>query len=392
MLRTALHAWHEAHNGRLVEFAGWSLPVNYKPGIIAEHLTCRKFGALFDISHMGRFLLKGLKGRELLLRTLTNDASRLQPGLSQYTLFSDSQGRPLDDALLYRFRADEYLLVVNAANRDADWGILKRQTEDRSVLQDLTEDLAMVEVQGPKSEALLSAVGTEGLPPAGRGYTSVARWRKLELLTARTGYTGEPVGFEIMLSAGELPVFWEALVRAGEPMGVLPAGLGARDTLRLEAGLPLFGHELRPHRPIFSLPLAQRGVSLEANRSFTGREALAIQTAELASGVVKTIPRVVVPVVALEKGMIREGSIVHFDGRGAGELTSGTMVPAWKFEGTVPGEEHFTRAIALAYVDRERGPGDRVTIEYRGREVQGMIVNRFMKREGDYLRALTFPQ
>jgi aminomethyltransferase len=387
--RTPLHAWHEAHKGRMAEFAGWSLPVNYSPGIIAEHLACRKFGALFDISHMGRFLIKGPEGLDLLARTLTNDASHLRPGFSQYTLFSDEQGRPRDDAYLYQFKPDEYLLVVNAGNREGDWNILTRQSGSEDVLHDVTDELSMVAVQGPKSEALLAAVGVEGLPPVGRGRTAAARWRKVELLTARTGYTGEPLGFEVMLPAGELCAFWETLVRTGERMGVLPVGLGARDTLRLEAGLPLYGHELNPERPILSLARALGAVSLNPERSdFTGRGALAAQAAELRSEEFRQVPRTIMKVAARERGMIRQGSIVRFQGQTVGELTSGTMVPAWKFEGSQPGEETFIRTIGLAYLDRSRGPGDRVTIEYRGRELQGEIVPRFLKREGPYLRPL----
>jgi aminomethyltransferase len=374
----------------MTEFAGWSLPVNYPPGIIAEHLACRKFGALFDISHLGRFLIKGPEGAKLLTRTLTNDASLLQPGFSQYTLFSDEQGRPLDDAYLYQFKPDETLLVVNASNRGRDWEILTRLAESEDGLQDVSEELSMVAVQGPKSEALLAAAGVEGLPPTGSGRTAAVRWRKVELLTARTGYTGEPLGFEVMLPAGELCPFWENLVRAGEPMGVLPAGLGARDTLRLEAGLPLYGHELRPERPLLSLPQALRGVSLARERSdFPGREALVAQAAELRSAGCSLVPRMIMNVLAREKGMIRQGSTVRFNGRTVGELTSGTMVPAWKFDGSQPGAETFIRAIGLAYLDRNRRPGDRVTIEYRGKELQGEIVSRFLKREGRYLRPLS---
>ncbi|MBI5582714.1 MAG: glycine cleavage system aminomethyltransferase GcvT [Deltaproteobacteria bacterium] len=387
--RTPLFAWHEAHGGRMVEFAGWSLPVNYGPGIIAEHLACRKFGALFDISHMGRFLIKGPAGSALLSRTLTNDVSRLRPGFSQYTLFSDGQGHPLDDAYLYQFKPGENLLVVNAANRPGDWDLLNRQARGGEELQDVTNMLAMVAVQGPGSEALLTAAGVEGLPPKGRGHTAVARWGQVELLAARTGYTGEPLGFEIMVPAAETAGFWEALIRAGAPLGILPAGLGARDTLRLEAGLPLYGHELHPERPILSLPRARHGVSLDPDRGdFRGREALTAQEAALRSGDFHRVPRMIMKVAALEKGMIREGSPVRFQGRRLGELTSGTMVPAWKFKGSTPGDETFTRALGLAYLDRDRSPGDRVTVEYRGREIQGEIVQRFMKPEGDYLRAL----
>jgi aminomethyltransferase len=295
----------------------------------------------------------------------------------------------LDDAYLYQFKPEEYILVVNASNRQKDWDLLARRAGFEDTIEDVTDRLAMMAVQGPGSEALLTAAGVEGLPPKGRGRTAVAHWRSLEVLVSRTGYTGEPVGFELMLPADAVNDFWAALIWNGAPRGILPAGLGARDTLRLEIGLPLYGHELHPERPALSLPLARRGVSLDPERGdFQGREALVAQEAELASGEVKDVPRMIMKVAALERGMVREGSTVRFQGRLIGELTSGTMVPAWKFQGDVPGEETFTRALALAYLDRDCGPGDRVTIEYRGREIQGEIVTRFMKPEGDYLRAL----
>jgi aminomethyltransferase len=388
--QTPLSDWHERQGGRMVDFSGWSLPINYPTGIISEHLTCRKFGALFDISHMGRFLIKGPGALTLLRQVLTNDAAHLQAGQTQYTLFSDEKGCPLDDAYLYQFKPREYLLAVNAANREEDWKILTHFAGQGVELQDLTFDLAMLAIQGPQSEALLRSLLKQSLPPVERGRTAIASWQGVEVLAARTGYTGEPVGFEVFLPVGQTEAFWLSLVRTGTPLGILPGGLGARDTLRLEAGLPLYGHELTLKRPILSLPLARRGVDLNLERGdFRGREALTAQMKDLDSPEADLDPRMIMAVAAEEKGMMRQGSPVLKSGHEVGELTSGTMVPAWKFEGLQPGEESFTRAIALAYLDRDLVPGEKVVIHYRGRALPGRIVKKFIHRTNHYLQAIT---
>lgn len=386
---TPLFDWHEGHGGRMVEFAGWDLPVYYPSGIINEHLACRKFGALFDISHLGRFLIKGSGALSLLLQVLTNDASRLKPGEAQYTFFSDDQGHPLDDAYLFQFKPREYLLVVNGANRVDDGKILTHFAGPEVSLQDLTFDLAMVAVQGPLSEAILRPLLNDGLPSVGWGRTSVALWQNMEMWVARTGYTGEPKGFELILPAAQALAFWEALVEAGAPLGMMACGLGARDTLRLEAGLPLYGHELLRERPILSLPLALQGVDLNSERGdFRGREALLAQMKDLTSDVPELVPRWIMAVAAEERAMIREGSTVMVQEREAGVMTSGTMVPAWKFADHGPGNETFTRAIGLAYLDRDLVPGQEVIINYRGRLIPGRVVEDFVQRVGIYLKAL----
>jgi aminomethyltransferase len=375
----------------MVDFSGWSLPVNYPSGIINEHLSCRKYGAFFDISHMGRFLIKGPGALTLLRQVLTNDAAHLQAGHTQYTLFSDENGCPLDDAYLYQFKSQEYLLVVNAANRGEDWKILNHFAGRGVELQELTFDLAMLAIQGPKSEDLLRSLLKESLPPIERGRTAVTSWQGVEVLVARTGYTGEPIGFELFLPTGQIEAFWLSLVLIGAPLGIIPCGLGARDTLRLEAGLPLYGHELTPERPILSLPLARRGVDLNPERGdFRGREALSAQMKDLTAPLSELVPRVIMAVAAEEKGMMRQGSPVLVGGHEVGELTSGTMVPAWRFEGLQPGEESYNRAIGLAYLDRGLVPGEKVVILYRGRALQGRIVKKFIHRTNHYLQAVIF--
>ncbi len=390
-LETPLHAWHREHGARLIDFAGWDLPVSYQAGIIAEHLACRKQAGLFDVSHMGRFGLAGAGALAFLQRTLTNDAGRLAPGQAQYTLLCDPQGRPLDDAYLFCQDRQRYLLVVNAANRQQDWQWLQGLDPVGAGLRDVSDELAMLALQGPRSSDILGQVlGGQDLPGA-RNQCLSLDWRGAPVMVSRTGYTGEPRSYELFVESARAADLWEALMAVGGGLGLLACGLGARDTLRLEAGLPLYGHELRPDRPALSLPLARHGVDLEPSRGdFPGRAALQAQAAELASGQVNLVPRLVRGVAARERGMIREGSTVLLAGRPVGELTSGTTVPAWRFVEGAPGEEHYARAIGLAYLDRQARPGDQVEIVYRGRALPGVVVRSFVKTAGAYLSPLPF--
>ncbi|MGD8562540.1 MAG: glycine cleavage system aminomethyltransferase GcvT [Desulfarculaceae bacterium] len=389
-LQTPLLEWHENHGGKIIDFAGWSLPVQYSEGIINEHLTCRKFGALFDVSHMGRFKVSGPQALVFLNQALTNDASKLRPGRCQYTLISDDAGHPLDDAYLFQFQPDEYLLVVNGANRLKDWEWLSRRAVEGVELSDITFDLAMMAIQGPRSEVVLQAVLNQELPPPGRNHTGIAQWQDTQVLISCTGYTGEPLGFELFIPWAQAPDLWDALARAGKAEGVIAAGLGARDTLRLEACLPLYGHEFRADRPIMAIPQAGFGVSLNGNgRAFVGREALGVQKAEIARGGGEKVSRRIMPVAALGRGMMREGSQVMKNGRPVGELSSGTMVPAWRFQGQEPGDESFNRAIGLAYLDCGMKPGQEVEVEYRGRSLPARIVASFMDIAGVYLRPIS---
>lgn len=385
--KTPIHDWHAAHGGKLVDFAGWRLPVSYGDGVIAEHLATRRHGGLFDISHMGRFAVGGPGARSWLASMLTNDPGKLTPGKAQYTLISNDAGCPLDDAYLYQQGPERYLLVVNASNRDKDLQWLTQRLADGVNFADHSARLAMLAVQGPDSENLLASLLAEPLPPAGRNHGGFNRLDGVDMYVSRTGYTGEPVGFELFLPWEAAEGVWDKLVQEGAPLGVVPVGLGARDTLRLEAGLPLYGHEYREDRPIMAMPTARLGVDLNPERGdFLGRAALVAQ----ASGDTENVPQQVLAVAGLAKGMMREGSEVLADAEPLGELTSATMIPAWRFAGGMPGEEHYNRPLGLALLSSGVQVGQDVEINYRKRTLPGRVVKSFTRPLGRYLEPIQF--
>lgn len=391
---TPLSANHLALGGRMVDFAGWNLPVDYAGrGIISEHLACRRHGALFDICHMGRFSLSGDGAASFLDRLLTNRASKLAVGRAQYTILATQDGRAVDDCFLYRFDETAWSLVVNAANLKTDLARLKEHLDPGVELVDESDATAMMALQGPLAGEVLARVADDPVPPGKRNHCFKLSLAGVECRIARTGYTGEPIAFEIICPAEDAPAVWQALVEAGEPLGVVPAGLGARDTLRLEAALPLYGHELSAGLPLLALPQAAFGVDLSPeHQGFIGRAALAAQRAELDSGRPgPLVPQTIRPVAALGRGMIRDGSEIFTpDGGEAaiGRLTSATMVPAWRFEGDDPAGEHYTRAIGLALMDTGLPPGLRVEIAYRNRRIPAQVADRFMICAPPYLKAV----
>jgi aminomethyltransferase len=405
--KTVLNQWHHAHGGQMVEFGGWEMPVSYDKGILQEHLSTRKTGGLFDISHMGRFAVRGKDAEPFLQYALTNNCAGLEPGMAQYTTISDEQGCAVDDAYLYRLEETGgnggalFLLVVNASNAEKDWAWLKDIAArfPSLHLENLTEELAMISVQGPRTKKLLEVLlehGRLALPDPWRNRLRLCCTEKenVPVTVSRTGYTGEPLGFELFLPARSAVHVWEKIL-AAEP-GVVPVGLGARDTLRLEAGLPLYGHELGlDHEgkgiPILAAPSTSTGVSFSPEKGdFMGRQALLRQKEELKSRASlggaaprgEALPRMVVPVAVTGKGIVRGGYTVFVHSRFVGHVTSGTMVPYWKFtaEGlsSVPSEEKGTRALALAYLDADLQKGQSLTIRQGDREFEGVIVPRHL--------------
>jgi glycine cleavage system T protein len=280
--QTVFHDRHLALNATMVDFGGWHMPVQYQSGILQEHLATRNQAGLFDVSHMGRFIISGPGALDFLQHVLSNNAAGLEVNESQYTMIPNKNGGAVDDAYLYRFFEDEYLLVVNASNRDKDWQHFQQVLEafDGVQLTDKTAELAMISLQGPQAKAIMEGIIETGrLPEPMRNQLSTATIRGTQVLIARTGYTGEPLCFELFVTRADAVVLWDLLCERG----AVPIGLGARDTLRLEAGLPLYGHELGldpegKEIPIFACPLARFAVSLSPLKAeFIGKAALTRQ-------------------------------------------------------------------------------------------------------------------
>lgn len=368
--KTALHDWHVEHGAKMVDFAGWDMPVQYKTGAIQEHLATRRRAGLFDISHMGRFEVTGEGAEDFLLGVLTNDARALRPGEAQYTFIADEEGGAIDDAYLYRLAEARFLLVVNAANREKDWQWLSaHKGSSRAALSDVSEALLMISLQGPQSETILEqVVAKDDLPENKRNRLSVVRSDGREMFVARTGYTGESVCFELFAEAGQTVVLWDRLVA----LGAVPAGLGARDSLRLEAGLPLYGHELGrdpegEEIPIFANALAMFAVRTSDTHDYVGRRALERQKEEyvrIRRGELDTPPdrrllkRLVQPIAVFAgRRPLRAGFKVFHGDAFVGYVTSGTSVPYARFHGAdvaaTPSDQHDMRPIGLALVDSD---------------------------------------
>ncbi len=427
--QTPLHAWHKEHGAQMVEFAGWEMPVSYKPGILEEHLATRKYGGLFDISHMGRFLIYGEEAIPFLQQVLTNNVFALEHGMAQYTLIQNEWGEAIDDAYLYRLdignlpSESRYLLVVNAANKVRDWNwLIEHKRRFRGlILEDKSDEMGMIALQGPATKRVLEKIVIEShskLPDPWRNRLRVCEIEgvRVAVTISRTGYTGEPICFELFSEREKMRMIWEAILNVGEKEGIVPVGLGARDTLRIEAGLPLYGHELGMDQegkeiPIFAVYSAGLAVSFSPLKGdFIGREALRRQFEELKARTDGTplpprekqaIPRRIVPVAVIgsQGGQViaRQGYEIFVIGKKAGYVTSGTMIPYWNFsdEGILsrPTEERGMRAIGLAYIDSDFEEGQRIEIQQRGKTIEGIIVEKHLSGEAPpYARPILFQE
>jgi aminomethyltransferase len=404
--RTPLHAWHREHGGQMVEFGGWEMPVSYKRGIIEEHLATRKYGGLFDISHMGRFWISGKDAIPFLQHVLTNNVLALDPGMAQYTLIPSEKGGAHDDAYLYRLDEEDagprsYLLVVNAAPREKGWNWLMEQKKGFSdvLVEDKTEETGMMAFQGPGTKKVLEKILK--LPDPWRNRLRVGRINDTWVMVSRTGYTGEPVCFEIFILKEKLEFLWQRILSEGEKEGIVPAGLGARDSLRLEAGLVLYGNELGQDAdgkeiPIYAmLPAARVTVSFSPLKGeFIGREALRVQYEEvnarendypLPPRGKRLVPKSMMPFLITGQGIARRGYEVFANGKPVGHVTSGTMVPYWVFSeagilGKVTDEKRM-RPIGLAYVDSDLEEGQKIEIQYRRKSIHGLLVDKNLSSE-----------
>ena len=349
LMRTPFHAWHADHGGRLVDFAGWEMPVQYT-SIIEEHTAVRCSAGLFDIAHMGRLMFSGPDACRFLDRLVTNDVAALEVGQVRYALVCRDDGGILDDVLVYRF-ADDYLLVVNASNRVkiVEWIEDHCQGFDVEVV-DRTHDWAMLAVQGPGSVELVAGVTDHDVAAMPYYRCAIGPVLGNPARISRTGYTGED-GFELIVPAEVAVSVWERLMEAEDAMA---CGLGCRDTLRLEAAMPLYGHELDEHTDPYTAGLGF-AVKMEADE-FIGREA--VLAARDRDGRRRRVG------LRLEgRRIAREGASVFSDASAVGEVTSGTFSPTLEM------------AIAMAYVEPAVAElGTAVEVDIRGKRVPAEVV------------------
>jgi aminomethyltransferase len=346
----------------MVPFSGWHMPVEYQ-GLIAEHLAVRRAAGLFDVSHMGEFEVRGQGALAYLQRVTCNDVARLADGQAQYSALPLASGAPVDDVIVYRHAADRYLLVVNAGNRDKDWRWLHEQSPEGCALVDRSDALGLLALQGPRAQAILQPL--TALPLAKLAYYRFAEGpvAGVQAVVARTGYTGED-GFELFVPAEEAVTVWRALMERGAPEGLVPAGLGARDTLRLEARMCLYGNDMDESTTLVEAGLGWIVATGKEKGDFSGRAVLAAQKEN-------GPPRKLVGFEVVGPGIARHGYPVFVDGDPSGAVTSGSYAP------------FLQKSIGLAYLPADRAKvGTEIEIEVRKRRIAGRVVpTPFYKRQ-----------
>jgi aminomethyltransferase len=347
-MRTPLHDWHVAHGARMVDFGGWDMPIQYTT-ITDEHNATRTAAGLFDVSHMGRLSFGGAGALDLLQTVYTNNAATMKDGQVRYGLVCNERGGIRDDILVYRWPYG-WAMVVNASNREKIVGWLEAQKGNRDVqMVDQTLTTCMIAVQGPKSVEIVRGMFADDVTGLKYYFAQPTRYQDKPCVVSRTGYTGED-GVEVMASASQAPTLWEELVSRGAK----PCGLGARDTLRLEAAMPLYGHELNEEIDPLQAGLAW-AVKFDKG-DFIGRDVL-LKRKDDAS-----LRRR----IGLEldgKRIAREGSAVVKDGREVGKVTSGTLTPT------------LNRAIAMAYIEPAlAAAGTALDVDIRGKGAAAKVV------------------
>ena len=350
--KTPLYDVHVAEGGKIVPFAGYLLPVQYPDGVIKEHMAVRRAAGLFDVSHMGEILFTGPTALDTLNHLLTNDFTDMSVGRVRYSVMCNEKGGIIDDLIVYKFGEEEYFVVVNAANRHKDYAHMAANLLPGTRAEDISDSVAQLAVQGPAAPAILKKLVPEERLPQ-KYYTAV---RDVDIcgmkcMVSRTGYTGE-LGYEIYTAPENAVPLWKLLRETGREFGLIPCGLGARDTLRLEAAMPLYGHEMDETVSPLETGL-DFGVKLNKS-DFIGKAAL------VAAG---TPARTRVGLEITGRGIAREHQDVFAGEEKIGATTSGTHCPA------------VGKAVAMALVDAAHAaPGTEVTVDVRGRRVSAVIV------------------
>jgi aminomethyltransferase len=350
--RTALHARHKALGARMVEFSGWDMPVEYS-GIVQEHIAVRTAAGLFDVSHMGQIEVKGPQALALLQYVTSNDVSKLQVGQAQYSALMYPQGSAVDDCLVHRLGAGQYFLCVNASNTDQDFDWILEHNSMRAEVRNVSSEYSLLAVQGPRAPAIVGQVTDAALADIKYYWFCQTTCCGVKGILARTGYTGED-GFEFYFPATESERVWNSLLEAGRPEGLIPAGLGARNTLRLEAGMALYGHELDQQTTLLEADLGR--ICKFDKGDFLGRDALLQQRQE-------GVPKKLVGFEMSDRAIARDGYPVWVGGRRAGRVTSGSFAPFLK------------KSIGMAYLPPEFAQvRQEIHVEIRGRMAPARVV------------------
>ena len=347
--RTPLHDWHESHKGKMVSFAGFILPIQYETGLITEHCAVRKKAGIFDISHMGELVISGSGALETVQRLFTNDFANMADGRVRYTLMCNEQGGIIDDMVVYKMAEDRYFLVVNASNREKDAAWIHNHLGPAAFLEDLSDSYGQIALQGPASTAILASI-SDTVPQKYYSFIENGKACGIDCIISQTNYTGEE-GYEFYCKTSDTETLWVKLLEAGKSSGLVPCGLGARDTLRLEAAMPLYGHEM--NETINPFEAALSFAIKMSKKGFIGKKAL--------EGKEKP-ERIRVGLNVTGKGIIREQCPVFCKGEKIGVTTSGTFLPYLK------------QAMAMALLSSEHSElGLKVEADVRGKMIEAEI-------------------
>ena len=353
MKKTPLYATHQALGAKLIPFAGYDMPVRYT-GDKEEHMAVRQNAGIFDVSHMGEFFIRGPKALELIQKVTTNDASKLVPGKAQYSCMPNHQGGIIDDLIVYKLAEEEYMLVVNASNIEKDWNWIKASNDIGAQMDNESENWALLAVSGPKAEAVVQELTAEDLSGM-KTYTfwSGSFYNSRKAIIATTGYTGERT-FEIFVPVEDAEATWKALLDVGEGHGLIPTGLGARDTLRLEMGYMLYGNDITDDTSPLEAGLGW--ITKLKKGPFNGSEIIGKQKEE-------GISRKLVSFELLERGIPRKDYPILVNGKEVGKVTSGSLSPV------------LNKGIGLGYVPvGHSDPGAELEIGVRRKNLAAKIV------------------
>ncbi len=360
--KTPLNEVHRKSGGKMVDFGGWEMPVQYAAGVIAEHLATREKAGLFDVSHMGEIWVEGEDAIAFVNRITTNDVTKLVDGQAQYSALTNEKGGVVDDLLVYRFDEGKLLLVVNAGTTEKDWDWITSHVKDEAItLTNASKDYCQIAVQGPKAVEIAQKFTNVDLSEIKYYHFTADIFDGVDAIISRTGYTGED-GFEIYANKDYAEQIWNNLMEAGAEYGILPCGLAARNTLRLESAMSLYGHELSDE---ISPIEAGLGWICKINKGeFTGREAM-VKLKE--SG----LKRKLVGFEMIDRGIARDEMEVYVGDEKVGVVTSGSPAPFLK------------KNIGLAFLPTEFAKiGQEITIDVRGKKLAAQVVPiPFYKRE-----------